>query len=172
MKFLRSKSALTTHRCPESFSATRTCINWWSLRGTIPLMILSGWKEIAEHLRCGVRTAQRWERFGLPVRRPVPERRSLVVADPDELDSWRHDNAFWRRKDWDVLAIVERARKLRAEVKQTRARLRSSMESLKKELTRIAAEQQRRSPTRGVKRLRASSLSRKRQRGSQLHERH
>jgi hypothetical protein len=30
---------------------------------------LEGWKEIATYLRRGVRTVQRWERDGLPVRR-------------------------------------------------------------------------------------------------------
>jgi len=27
-------------------------------------MLLTGWKEIAEHPRCGMRTVQRWERLG------------------------------------------------------------------------------------------------------------
>ena len=30
-------------------------------------MILSGWKEMAQYLRCSVRTAQRWQ--DLPVKR-------------------------------------------------------------------------------------------------------
>jgi hypothetical protein len=35
-------------------------------------MVLNGWKEIARHFRCGVRTVQRWEHLGLglPVHRP------------------------------------------------------------------------------------------------------
>jgi len=38
-------------------------------------MILSGWKEIASYLHCGVRTVQRWEMDGLPIRRPLPGKR-------------------------------------------------------------------------------------------------
>jgi hypothetical protein len=34
-------------------------------------MILKGWKDIAKYLGCGVRTVQRWEKLGLPVRRPA-----------------------------------------------------------------------------------------------------
>jgi CheY-like chemotaxis protein len=51
-------------------------------------MILNGWKEIAQHLGRGVRTVQRWEILGLPVRRPRSKSRSAVVAFADELDSW------------------------------------------------------------------------------------
>ena len=50
--------------------------------------LLSGWKEIAEHLHLGVRTAQRWERLGLPVRRVSNSPCSPVVAIPDELELW------------------------------------------------------------------------------------
>jgi len=49
-------------------------------------MVLTGWKEIAMHLRCGVRTAQRWEtRTGLPVRR---RDYGQVLAFSDEIDEW------------------------------------------------------------------------------------
>jgi len=50
--------------------------------------LLSGWKEIAEHLHLNVRTAQRWERLGLPVRRVSGSPCSPVVALPDELEVW------------------------------------------------------------------------------------
>lgn len=51
--------------------------------------ILSGWKEIANHLQRGVRTAQRWEAcLGMPVHRPAHKDRSAVVAFSDELDGW------------------------------------------------------------------------------------
>jgi hypothetical protein len=43
-------------------------------------MILSGGKEIADYLRCGMRTAKRWENRALPVHRPVRGKRSHVVA--------------------------------------------------------------------------------------------
>jgi hypothetical protein len=31
------------------------------------MKVLSGWKEIAKHMRQGERKVKRWERFGLPV---------------------------------------------------------------------------------------------------------
>ena len=51
-------------------------------------VILTGWKEISKHLRFGVRTVQRWERKGLPVKRVNKSPRSPVVADSEELDAW------------------------------------------------------------------------------------
>ena len=51
-------------------------------------MILNDWKEIANHLGRGVRTVQRWEQLGLPVRRPKGTDRSAVLALSEELDEW------------------------------------------------------------------------------------
>lgn len=58
--------------------------------GVVPMRtVLSSWKEIAAYLGKGVRTVQRWEReLGLPVRRPRPNERQIVLAFPDELDAW------------------------------------------------------------------------------------
>ena len=50
--------------------------------------VLSGWKEIAEHLHTEVRTAQRWERLGLPVRRVSKSDCSPVIAVVDEIEQW------------------------------------------------------------------------------------
>jgi hypothetical protein len=51
---------------------------------------LDGWKEIAAHLRKGVRTVQRWEKeLGLPVRRMGTGRGEVVCASRSELDAWR-----------------------------------------------------------------------------------
>jgi hypothetical protein len=61
--------------------------------------ILNSWKEIAEYLGRGVRTAQRWERdLALPVRRPRGRERSAVVAVSSDIDAWLkrcpiHDSA-------------------------------------------------------------------------------
>src|SRR5262245_26059130 len=55
---------------------------------TILPVIPTGWKEIARHLACGVRTAQRWEREGLPVKRLTNSSHSPVVAESHKLDSW------------------------------------------------------------------------------------
>jgi len=51
-------------------------------------MILNSWKEIASYLRCSVRTAQRLEQSGMPVRRPAGHSRSAVIAMSDEIDVW------------------------------------------------------------------------------------
>jgi hypothetical protein len=51
-------------------------------------MILSGWKEIAHYLGRGVRTVQRWEQLGLPVRRPHSHLGSPVVVSSEEIDAW------------------------------------------------------------------------------------
>ena len=48
---------------------------------------LRTWKEIAEYLKTSVRTAQRYEGLGMPVRR-VPLRLGGVFAVKAELDEW------------------------------------------------------------------------------------
>jgi hypothetical protein len=50
--------------------------------------LLNSWKEIASYLGRGVRTAQRWEKYGLPVRRLAPGPRASVIADAREIDKW------------------------------------------------------------------------------------
>lgn len=52
------------------------------------MRILNGWKEIAECLHRTSRSARRWERLGLPVRRITESSRSPVVAFPDEIENW------------------------------------------------------------------------------------
>lgn len=53
------------------------------------LEILSGWKQIADHLGKGVRTVQRYEReLGLPIRRPAGKSGGSVIATTGELDAW------------------------------------------------------------------------------------
>src|SRR3974377_962818 len=49
---------------------------------------LHSWKEIAAHLKHSVRTVQRWESEGLPIRRHPHEKRDSVYAYPEELDAW------------------------------------------------------------------------------------
>src|SRR5690349_5210140 len=51
--------------------------------------VLSSWKEIASYLGKGVRTVQRWEiELGLPVHRPVPGSRRIVITTKEELAAW------------------------------------------------------------------------------------
>jgi len=56
------------------------------------LRVLTSWKEIARYLNKAVRTVQRWERErGLPVRRMGEnDRKSSIIAMPEELDEWVH----------------------------------------------------------------------------------
>ena len=50
---------------------------------------LYSWKEIAVFLKCGVRTAQRWERNeNLPTHRHSHIRRGTVYAFKDEIQEW------------------------------------------------------------------------------------
>jgi TolB-like protein len=50
---------------------------------------LQSWKEIANYLRYGSRTVQRWEKTeGLPVYRHLHERLGTVYSYKDELDLW------------------------------------------------------------------------------------
>lgn len=129
-------------------------------------MILSGWKEIAHHLRCGVRSAQRWERLGLPIKRLSGSRRGIVIADSEQLDSWRRYNAFWRTKNLDILANVERAKQLRKEIREAVELLRSRREALRKELGEIRGKRRKKSPSpERSKRHEASHLTTERKRG-------
>jgi len=52
------------------------------------MKILSGWKEIANHLHQGVRTVQRWEFLGLPIHRVRGNPRSQVIAFVEEVNAW------------------------------------------------------------------------------------
>jgi hypothetical protein len=97
-------------------------------------MILSGWKEIARYLGCSIRTAQRWERDALPVRRPIAGARSHVVTDSEDIALWLADSTV-RRASPDVLATVRRARDLCAEAERVQRQLQGTMLLLKKKLT-------------------------------------
>ena len=77
---------------------------------------LSGWKEIAGHLNRGVRTIQRFEKFGLPVYRLRKRRRSVVSAFAEELDAWERSAS---------VSLVEKVGELEAKVKRLENELRS-----------------------------------------------
>lgn len=94
-------------------------------------MILTSWKEIASRLHCAVRTAQRWERNGLPVNRPLPGRRSCVTADAESLDSWLRNDAFGHRDDLGRLGDILRSRQLRSQSKHARDLLRKNLALLR-----------------------------------------
>ncbi len=66
--------------------------------GTAPV-VLNSWKDIAAFLKCGVRTAQRWERdLNLPVYRPRPGKRGPVCAFPNEIRMWMQQKKTERRE--------------------------------------------------------------------------
>jgi PAS domain-containing protein len=51
--------------------------------------LFTSWKDVAAYLGKTTRTAQRWEReLGLPIHRPLNKPAGVIVANPDEIDSW------------------------------------------------------------------------------------
>jgi hypothetical protein len=100
-------------------------------------MVLSGWKEIASYLHCGVRTVQRWEAEALPVHRPLPGKRSHVIAYSDELDWWVRDHQPRKAVPENVIVSVHRAQRLREEARRARAELRSRMQKLREEMASL-----------------------------------
>lgn len=73
---------------------------------------LTSWKEIAEYMRCGVRTVQRYEReFGLPVRRPTGKSRGSVMATRAEIDAWIAAGPI---RDTFRLTLIERNARTRS----------------------------------------------------------
>ncbi len=124
-------------------------------RETEPSRFLSGWKEIANYLGKGVRTAQRYERhLGLPVRRPAGKSSGSVVAVPAELDGWvkaspireafplqnsdlDKGNAASRQAIKEGIAEMTR---LRDQMSQLRRELRGTVEELRHSLFELHGE--------------------------------
>jgi len=104
-------------------------------------VILTGGKEISEHLRYGVRTVQRWERNGLPVKRVNNSPRSPVAADSEQLDAWilhrieLPPGAPRQRTD-----SLQRTRELRRESQEIRKELRATLQVLTKTLAEYRAK--------------------------------
>jgi hypothetical protein len=104
--------------------------------------ILNGWKEISTYLRMGVRTVQRYEEFGLPIRRPAGKQRGSVIATKGELDTWvtarpvrgvtePHVDRIGRSPAWtDFKAGMAEMRRLRVEMRRLRAETVASLDSL------------------------------------------
>jgi len=78
-------------------------------------MFLNGWKEIANYLKRGVRTVQRWEHAGIPIHRPAGRSRSAVCAVSEEIDAWI--------KRTDVERMPDAARTAAASVSAERLKL-------------------------------------------------
>lgn len=79
---------------------------------------LESWKEIANYLKRGVRTVQRWEKLeDLPVHRHLHEKLGTVYAYKSELETWwnnrrplleheEKERARWARLRWVAAAVV------------------------------------------------------------------
>ena len=93
------------------------------------MKILSGWKQIASHLRQNVRTVQRWELVGLPVHRPKAGPHSQVIAFEEELDVWA---------EAAPTGVFKTITDLKAKV----ARLEEELRNLKHQLKRGGGHQQ------------------------------
>jgi hypothetical protein len=102
-------------------------------------VILSGWKEIANYLGRGVRTVQRWEKLGLPIRRPSAQLRTAVLARGSDLDAWLA-NASTRSQ------IIVPEWRLRIEA------LENENAELRRELMRLRSTVSKRKPVRGPER--------------------
>lgn len=85
--------------------------------------ILNSWKEIAAHLRLGVRTVQRYEsQYGLPIRRFNGHSRNSVLGFAHEIDAWMRARPMrsvpvaiedWERLVRSVEALQNEVRDLR-----------------------------------------------------------
>lgn len=92
--------------------------------------VLHGWKAIATYAGIGVRTAQRWEAWGLPVRRPRMGIRSNVVAIPHEIWAWLHAAP---------VNLIDEITRLKARIEQLEAEL-SSLRPTRSQASRQVAE--------------------------------
>ena len=85
------------------------------------MTVLNGWKDIARHLGRGVRTAQRWERWGLPIHRPKGRLRGAVFAFAEQLDQWSHSTPL--RNEGRIAELEAENARLRRENEMLRAQL-------------------------------------------------
>jgi len=100
------------------------------------MQLLSGWKEIAHYMHLNVRTAQRWEKLGLPVRRPCDGACSAVIADSDEIDQWAT-----RKETRAARYIYDAGRTLTVQFNQLQSARRRTARRTRKLLSQIAAAQ-------------------------------
>jgi CheY-like chemotaxis protein len=121
-------------------------------------MILTGWKSIARHLQCGVRSAQRWEMdLGLPIKRPAGGERHLVFAFSEELDDWVGRNPSPELVPDDG-NLAGRQVELRDQLKQLRVRQKQLIAQLRESTT--AAKKRAHDTNQGIFRHRQEALDR------------
>ena len=103
------------------------------------MTILNGWKEIADCLNRTPRSAQRWERLGLPVRRLSRGSRAPVIAFRQEIENWvRSQGAThgdleisinsMKQTRFETRRLVNELRAVRKEHARLLGMLRSNME--------------------------------------------
>jgi phage terminase Nu1 subunit (DNA packaging protein) len=118
-----------------AYNVVRECIAMGATQGKDGL--LNSWKEIAVYLGRGVRTVQRWEEMGLPVRRF--NGRHSVMADAHAVDVWldAQTHGFTVRPSSEdslfrgaLVASLQQARLLRYEQERLRENQRSSLTKL------------------------------------------
>jgi hypothetical protein len=98
-------------------------------------VILTGWKQISTHLGYGIRTAQRWQRQGLPVKRVTGSKRSPVVADSEELDAWiLRGRVLPSGAPANLWRNLQRARELQRAIEKNRKEFQLKLEALRKGL--------------------------------------
>jgi hypothetical protein len=92
--------------------------------------ILTSWKDIAQYLGKGVRTAQRWEQqFGLPIRRQSANSHRAIVAIRSEIDAWVYEKAHFRREGKPE-SETERLRRKVQELQEQNSALRRQLEAV------------------------------------------
>jgi hypothetical protein len=112
------------------------------------MKILNGWKEIAECLHRTPRSARRWERLGLPVRRISDSPRSQVVAFHEDIEEWIRQRNLVGCGTLDANAASFRAtrldtQKLIAQLRETRMEFRKRLAAIEHEIARDRASPQR-----------------------------
>ncbi len=109
--------------------------------------LLNSWKEVATYLGRGVRTVQRWEKMGLPVRRIGNGSRAPVIANSREIDCWMQqarngglvtpamaEQLFCKG---DLRESIEQSRVLRERLSQLRAKQRSTVAELMSTISKL-----------------------------------
>jgi hypothetical protein len=104
---------------------------------------LTSWKEISEYVGKSVRTVQRWEsKFGFPIRRVKPGRKSVVLAIPAEIDAWLQAQQFLDGQldsvESERAALFRTVRELRSEIRELRSENRQLHRKLALERTRVS----------------------------------
>ena len=81
-----------------------------------------------------------WQTSSNITQRPIPGWRSLVLAETADIDAWMRGGRKRRTVDDELIANLNRARRLRDEVQRAREDLHLRMEALRKEMAVLRAK--------------------------------